>query len=50
VQNVAVLVAIAVAADGYREILAVCEGTKEDKESWRNFLRHLKERGLRACV
>ena len=26
----------------------VCEGTKEDKESWRNFLRHLKERGLRG--
>jgi len=48
VENVAVLVAIAVAADGYREILAVCEGTKEDKESWRNFLRHLKERGLRG--
>ena len=48
VENVAVLVAIAVAADGYREILGVCEGTKEDKESWRNFLRHLKERGLRG--
>jgi putative transposase len=48
VQNVAVLVAIAVGADGYREILAVCEGTKEDKESWRNFLRHLKERGLKG--
>jgi putative transposase len=46
VENVAVLVAIAVGADGYREILAVCEGTKEDKESWRNFLRHLKARGL----
>jgi len=48
VENVAVLVAIAVATDGYREILGVCEGTKEDKESWRNFLRHLKERGLRG--
>jgi transposase-like protein len=46
VENVAVLVAIAVGGDGYREILGVCEGTKEDKESWRNFLRHLKERGL----
>lgn len=46
VENVAVLVAIAVGRDGYREILAVCEGTKEDKESWRNFLRHLKDRGL----
>jgi putative transposase len=48
VENVAVLVAIAVDSDGYREILGVCEGTKEDKESWRNFLRHLKARGLRG--
>ena len=48
VENVAVLVAIGVGADGYREMLGVCEGTKEDKESWRNFLRHLKERGLRG--
>jgi transposase-like protein len=48
VENVAVLVAIAVGTDGYREILGVCEGTKEDKESWRNFLRHLKDRGLKG--
>jgi transposase-like protein len=48
VENVAVLVAIAVGSDGYREILGVCEGTKEDKESWRNFLRHLTERGLKG--
>jgi transposase-like protein len=48
VENVAVLVAIGVRSDGYREILGVCEGTKEDKESWRNFLRNLKERGLRG--
>ena len=48
VENVAVLVAIGVGSDGYREILGVCEGAKEDKESWRNFLRHLKERGLRG--
>jgi transposase-like protein len=46
VKNVAVLVAIGVRTDGYREILGVVEGTKEDTESWRNFLRHLKERGL----
>lgn len=44
--NVAVLVAIGVNAQGDREVLGVCEGTKEDKESWRGFLRHLKERGL----
>ena len=46
VKNVAVLVAIGVRADGYREILGVVEGLKEDTESWRNFLRHLKQRGL----
>ena len=46
VKNVAVLVAIGVREDGYREILGVAEGVKEDTESWRNFLRHLKQRGL----
>jgi putative transposase len=28
--------------------LGVVEGTKEDAASWRNFLRHLKERGLQS--
>ena len=46
VKNVAVLVAIGVRGDGYREILGVCEGAKEDKASWQMFLRHLKGRGL----
>jgi putative transposase len=46
VQKISVLVAIGVGADGYREVLGVCEGTKEDTEGWRNFLRHLKSRGL----
>src|ERR1700687_1318884 len=48
VKNVAVLVAIGVRQDGYREILGVVEGLKEDTESWRNFLRHLKQRGLQG--
>ena len=48
VKNVAVLVAIGVRSDGYREILGVVEGLKEDTESWRNFLRHLKERGMQG--
>ena len=48
VKNVAVLVAIGVREDGYREILGVVEGVKEDTESWRNFLRHLKQRGLQG--
>ena len=40
------LVAVGVNQDGFREILGVAEGTKEDKPSWQNFLRWLKERGL----
>jgi putative transposase len=48
VRNLAVLVALAVRADGHREILGVVEGGKEDTESWRSFLRHLKERGLKG--
>jgi putative transposase len=48
VRNLAVLVALAVRADGHREVLGVVEGGKEDTQSWRTFLRHLKERGLRG--
>jgi transposase-like protein len=48
VRNVAVLVAIGVNHDGHREILGVREGSKEDAEGWRTFLRHLKTRGLRG--
>ena len=33
-ENVAVLVAIAVNGDGYREVLGTAEGMKEDKASW----------------
>jgi putative transposase len=47
VKNVSVLVAIGVGADGYRQILGVAEGQKEDLEGWRGFLRHLKDRGLK---
>jgi transposase-like protein len=46
VRNVSLLVAIAVNDAGYREILGICEGTKEDKAGWSGFLKHLKERGL----
>lgn len=48
VSNVSVLVAIGVNTQGYRKILGVVEGHKEDKAGWSNFLRHLKERGLRG--
>jgi len=46
VKNISVLVAIGVNQDGFREIIGVAEGTKEDKDSWQRFLRYLKERGL----
>ena len=44
--NVSVLVAVGVNDEGYREILGIAEGSREDKESWINFLRYLKDRGL----
>lgn len=48
VKNVAVLIAVGVNQEGYREILGVMEGAREDRESWRKFLRHLKERSLQG--
>src|SRR5512145_3204615 len=46
VRNISVLVAIGVNNAGFREIIGVAEGSKEDKASWANFLRYLKSRGL----
>lgn len=46
VKNVSILVAIGVNEEGYREVLGVMEGAKEDQASWEAFLRHLKSRGL----
>ena len=46
VKNVSVLVAIGVDPYGYRQVLGIKEGAKEDKESWIAFMRYLKERGL----
>ena len=40
VKNVAVLIAIGVDEEGYRQVLGVCEGTKEDPESWRQHSSH----------
>ena len=45
-ENVAILVAIAVNEDGYREVLGAAEGMKEDEASWVNFFQWLKSRGL----
>ena len=46
VRNVSLLVAISVNGDGYRQILGIVEGAKEDKAGWSAFLSHLKGRGL----
>ncbi len=47
-RNVSLLLAVAVKADGYREILGSLEGAKEDRKGWSALLKHLKERGLTA--
>jgi len=48
VRNVSVLVAIGVGLDGYRKVLGIAEGDKEDKAGWGGFLGHLKKRGLKG--
>jgi transposase-like protein len=48
VRNVSVLVAIGVGTDGFRDVLGIVEGGKEDMESWNSFLRSLKKRGLKG--
>lgn len=47
-ENVAVLVALAVNEEGFREVIGAAEGMKEDRESWKSFLCDLKERGLKG--
>lgn len=48
VRNVSVLVAVGVGTDGFRDILGIVEGGKEDRDSWNSFLQHLKQRGLKG--
>jgi hypothetical protein len=48
VRNVSLQVASAVNSEGFREILGICEGAKEDKSGWSAFLRHLVDRGLKG--
>lgn len=38
-ENVSILIPIGVNEAGYREIIGVSEGMKEDRESWKNFLK-----------
>ena len=42
----AILLAISVNEDGYREVLGAAEGMKEDKASWVSFFQWLRSRGL----
>lgn len=48
IRNVSILDAFAVNADGYREILGVQEGAREDKAGWGSFVASLKQRGMTA--
>ncbi len=48
VRNLSVLIAIGVGEDGFRQILGVAEGGKEDYEGWRHFIKGLKDRGLKG--
>ena len=47
-ENVAVMVAIGVNDDGFREVIGAAEGFTESAECWREFLSWLKSRGLRG--
>jgi transposase-like protein len=49
-RNVSLLVASAVNSEGFREILGICEGAKEDRSGWSAFLRHLVDRGLKGVA
>lgn len=48
-ENVAILIAMAVNEDGYREVIGAAEGMKEDKASWLEFMKSLKQRGLEGA-
>ena len=45
-ENVAVMVAIGVNDDGYREVAGAAEGLTESSGRWREFLSRLRSRGL----
>lgn len=46
VEKVSVLITVGIDEEGYRDVLAVTEGFKEDYQSWLDHLRLLKQRGL----
>ncbi len=47
-ENVAVMIAIGVNDEGYREVIGCAEGYTESKECWAEFLSWLKSRGLKG--
>lgn len=47
-ENAAVMVAIGVNEEGYREVIGAAEGFTESSECWREFLSWLRSRGLRG--
>jgi transposase-like protein len=47
-ENTALLVLIGVNAEGKKELIAVMEGYRESRESWKEIWRGVKDRGLRA--
>ena len=49
-ENVAVMVAIGVNEDGYREVIGAAEGFTESAECWREFLSWLRGRGLHGVM
>lgn len=48
VENVSILAAFGVNQNGYREVLGIVEGGRENHESWSGFLRQLIKRGLNS--
>ena len=48
VEQVPVLVAIGVTLSGHKKVLGLQSGDKESASSWRQFIKDLKARGLRA--
>ncbi len=48
VENVSVLVAIGINAEGHREVIGVTEGMREDSASWEQFFRGMIECGLKG--
>lgn len=49
-ENVAVMIAIGVNEDGYREVIGAAEGFTESAECWREFLSWLRGRGLHGVM